>query len=145
MNLNREQIQKYLPHRDPFLFVDEIIDFESAHSIKALVSFKEDSFFFKGHFPGRPVLPGVIIVESMAQVGGVLIYASFEEEFLGKSPALVGIDNVKFKSPTLPDEQLTIETFLVKRKLGIFKLSAKAYKNSELVVEADITATILKD
>ena len=78
MNLNREQIQKYLPHRDPFLFVDEIIDFESAHSIKALVSFKEDSFFFKGHFPGRPVVPGVIIVESMAQVGGVLIYRSFE-------------------------------------------------------------------
>jgi|TARA_B100000959_G_scaffold268307_1_gene312857 beta-hydroxyacyl-ACP dehydratase FabZ len=143
MNLNREEIQKYLPHRDPFLFVDEVFYLEKGESIKAKVTFKDDSFFFKGHFPGRPIVPGVIIVESMAQVGGILIYKSFEDSSLGKDPALVGINNVRFKAPTLPNDTLIIEASLVKKKLNIFKISTKAFKDDKLIVEADITATVL--
>tara|TARA_B100001971_G_C18133722_1_gene506323 strand:+ start:622 stop:1056 length:435 start_codon:yes stop_codon:yes gene_type:complete len=143
MNLNREEIQKYLPHRDPFLFVDEVFYLEKGESIKAKVMFKDDSFFFKGHFPGRPIVPGVIIVESMAQVGGILIYKSFEDSSLGKDPALVGINNVRFKAPTLPNDTLIIEASLVKKKLNIFKISTKAFKDDKLIVEADITATVL--
>jgi 3-hydroxymyristoyl/3-hydroxydecanoyl-(acyl carrier protein) dehydratase len=116
---------------------------EKGESIKAKVMFKDDSFFFKGHFPGRPIVPGVIIVESMAQVGGILIYKSFEDSSLGKDPALVGINNVRFKAPTLPNDTLIIEASLVKKKLNIFKISTKAFKDDKLIVEADITATVL--
>jgi 3-hydroxyacyl-[acyl-carrier-protein] dehydratase len=143
MILDKEEIKNYIPHREPFLFVDEVVELIPEKSITANVTFSEDNFFFKGHFPGNPVVPGVIIVEAMAQAGGVLIYKSYEDKLLGLTPALVGINNVKFKSPTLPGDKLRIETILVKSKLNIFKLSAKAFNNDKLVVQADITATIM--
>jgi len=141
--LNKDEIMKYLPHREPFLFVDEVVEFNSEISIKANVTFHEDAFFFKGHFPGNPVVPGVIIVEAMAQVGGILIYKSFESKLLGLTPALVGIDNVKFKAPTVPGDKLTIEATLIKKKLNIFKLSAQAFNLDKLVVQSNITATVM--
>ncbi|MDG2006039.1 MAG: 3-hydroxyacyl-ACP dehydratase FabZ [Thermodesulfobacteriota bacteirum] len=143
MILDKEEIKNYIPHREPFLFVDEVVELIPEKSITANVTFSEDNFFFKGHFPGNPVVPGVIIVEAMAQAGGVLIYKSYEDKLLGLTPALVGINNVKFKLPTLPGDKLRIETILVKSKLNIFKLSAKAFNNDKLVVQADITATIM--
>ena len=143
MILDKEEIKNYIPHREPFLFVDEVVELIPEKSITASVTFSEDNFFFKGHFPGNPVVPGVIIVEAMAQAGGVLIYKSYEDKLLGLTPALVGINNVKFKAPTLPGDKLRIETILVKNKLNIFKLSAKAFNNDKLVVQADITATIM--
>jgi 3-hydroxyacyl-[acyl-carrier-protein] dehydratase len=143
MILDKEEIKNYIPHREPFLFVDEVVELIPEKSITANVTFSEDDFFFKGHFPGNPVVPGVIIVEAMAQAGGVLIYKSYEDKLLGLTPALVGIDNVKFKAPTLPGDKLRIETILLKSKLNIFKLSAKAFNNDKLIVKADITATIM--
>ena len=143
MILDKEEIKNYIPHREPFLFVDEVLELIPEQSITANVTFSEDDFFFKGHFPGNPVVPGVIIVEAMAQAGGVLIYKSYEDKLLGLTPALVGINNVKFKAPTLPGDKLRIETILVKSKLNIFKLSAKAFNKDKLVVQADITATIM--
>ena len=143
MILDKEEIKNYIPHREPFLFLDEVVELIPEQSITANVAFSEDDFFFKGHFPGNPVVPGVIIVEAMAQAGGVLIYKSYEDKLLGLTPALVGINNVKFKAPTLPGDKLRIETILVKSKLNIFKLSAKAFNNDKLVVQADITATIM--
>lgn len=143
MLLNKDEIKRYIPHREPFLFVDQVFELNIGKSIKGKVSFDEESSFFEGHFPGNPVVPGVIIVEAMAQLGGVLIYKSFESDLLGLTPALVGIDNVKFKAPTLPNDELVLETVLVKNKLNIFKLSSKAFNNNKLVVQADITATIM--
>ena len=143
MILDKEEIKNYIPHREPFLFVDEVVELIPEKSITANVTFSEDDFFLKGHFPGNPVVPGVIIVEAMAQAGGVLIYKSYEDKLLGLTPALVGINNVKFKAPTLPGDKLRIETILVKRKLNIFKLSSKAFNNDKLVVQAEITATIM--
>lgn len=143
MILDKDDIKSLLPHRDPFLFVDSIIDINLKEDITGLIKFPEDSYFFLGHFPGRPVVPGVIIIESLAQLGGVLIYKSFEKDLVGKDPALVGVDSVKFKNPTLPNEQLTIKATLLKNKLNIFKLNTQAYKNDKLVVEANITATVL--
>ena len=136
------QIMKLLPHRPPFLFVDKIIEISESHIIGLKnVTMNED--FFKGHFPGNPVVLGVIIVEAMAQVGGILIYKSFESKLLGLTPALVGIDNVKFKAPTVPGDKLTIEATLIKKKLNIFKLSAQAFNLDKLVVQSNITATVM--
>ena len=143
MILDKDDIKSLLPHREPFLFVDSISNINLRQDITGLIKFPEDSYFFKGHFPDRPVVPGVIIIESLAQLGGVLIYKSFEEDLVGKDPALVSVDSAKFKSPTLPNEELTIKATLMKNKLNIFKLNTQAYKNDKLVVEANITATVL--
>jgi len=143
MILDKDDIKSLLPHREPFLFVDSISNINLKQDITGLIKFPEDSYFFKGHFPDRPVVPGVIIIESLAQLGGVLIYKSFEEDLVGKDPALVSVDSAKFKNPTLPNEELTIKATLMKNKLNIFKLNTQAYKNDKLVVEANITATVL--
>ena len=82
MELNIDEIKKYLPHRDPFLFVDKVTDINIGNDIDGEITFNENFFFFKGHFPGKPIVPGVIIVESLAQLGGLLIYKSFEEDLL---------------------------------------------------------------
>ena len=143
MILDKDDIKSLLPHREPFLFVDSISNINLKQDITGLIKFPEDSYFFKGHFPDRPVVPGVIIIESLAQLGGVLIYKSFEADLVGKDPALVSVDSAKFKNPTLPNEELTIKATLMKNKLNIFKLNTQAYKNDKLVVEANITATVL--
>ena len=114
MELNIDEIKKYLPHRDPFLFVDKVTDINIGNDIDGEITFNENFFFFKGHFPGKPIVPGVIIVESLAQLGGLLIYKSFEEDLLGKDPALIAIDSAKFKSPTLPGDKLNIKAELLK-------------------------------
>ncbi len=144
MELNIDEIKKYLPHRDPFLFVDKVTDLNICKDIYGEITFNENSFFFKGHFPNRPIVPGVIIVESLAQLGGLLIYKSFEDELIGKDPALIAIDSAKFKSPTLPGDKLNIKAELLKSKLNIFKIKGQAFNNGKLIVEASITATVLK-
>ena len=143
MILDKDDIKSLLPHRESFLFVDSISNINLKQDITGLIKFPEDSYFFKGHFPDRPVVPGVIIIESLAQLGGVLIYKSFEADLVGKDAALVSVDSAKFKSPTVPNEELTIKATLMKNKLNIFKLNTQAYKNDKLVVEANITATVL--
>ena len=144
MELNIDEIKKYLPHRDPFLFVDKVTDINIGNDIDGEITFNENFFFFKGHFPDKPIVPGVIIVESLAQLGGLLIYKSFEEDLLGKDPELFAIDSAKFKSPTLPGDKLNIKAELLKSKLNIFKIKGQAFKSGKLIVEANITATVLK-
>ena len=97
MEFGLEEIKKYLPHREPFLFVDKVLTLNPGKDISGSIKFNDDSFFFKGHFPNRPVVPGVIIIESLAQLGGLLIYKSFEKDLLGKDPALIAVDSAKFK------------------------------------------------
>ena len=132
-------IAKYLPHRYPFLMIDRVIELVPGKSVKALKNVSINEPFFAGHFPKYPVMPGVLILEALAQAAGVL---SLKGE--GKEPDadsmyfFAGIDNARFKRQVLPGDQLTLCVDLVNAKRGIFKYSAKAFVGTELAAEADL-------
>jgi UDP-3-O-[3-hydroxymyristoyl] N-acetylglucosamine deacetylase/3-hydroxyacyl-[acyl-carrier-protein] dehydratase len=135
-------IQKILPHRYPFLLVDNVTEFEPGKRIVGIknVSFNEP--FFMGHFPGRPVMPGVLIIEAMAQTGGILLLKD-DEEFENKLVLFMGIDNVKFRKAVLPGDQLVMELLMLKARRTTFKMTGKAFVNGELVCEAEMMAGIV--
>ncbi len=135
-------IREILPHRDPFLFVDKILSLEKNKMIKALRKFGKEEYFFKGHFPSYPVVPGVIIVESLAQAGGILVFESFKDNLRGKLPALVGINRVKFRKPVLPGNEVILEVIMLKSRSRLWKLGGRAFLDNEIVAEAEITASV---
>ena len=129
-------IQKILPHRYPFLLVDRILEI----SEKKVIGIKNVTInepFFQGHFPGHPIMPGVLIIEAMAQVGGV--GALNMKENLGKLAYFLAIDNVRFRKPVVPGDVLRIEVDLLKIKMGIMKVHAVAKVTDEVVTEGDLT------
>ena len=141
--MDAEQIMSILPHRPPFLFVDKILNI-SENSIKGLKYVSPDEPYFKGHFPGRPVMPGVLQIEAMAQVGGVLVLSSFPDPenyltFFGR------IENAKFKRPVEPGDTLVFELELLSPiRRGISHMLARAYVDGELTTEAEMKAKIIK-
>lgn len=133
--LDINTIQKILPHRYPFLFVDKIIEVEE----KRIVGIKNvtiDEPFFQGHFPGHPIMPGVLMIEAMAQVGGVC--ALNTKENLGKLAYFVSINNARFRRPVLPGDVLRIEVDLVKAKLSVVQVHGVAKVGDEIAAEADL-------
>jgi 3-hydroxyacyl-[acyl-carrier-protein] dehydratase len=140
MELNTLEIMKLLPHRYPFLLVDKIVKFESGTGIVGIKNVTINEPFFQGHFPDHPIMPGVLILEAMAQVGGV--YALLAKE-VGEHqvPYFVGIDNAKFRKPVLPGDVLLLELTLLKVRRGIYHFSGKALVNGKLAAEAELKAT----
>lgn len=139
--LNVEEIQKILPHRYPFLLLDRIIEIregESAVGIKS-VSFNEP--FFQGHFPGHPVMPGVLVVEAMAQVGAVLLLSSLPEE-KRRIVYFTGIDKTRFRRPVRPGDQLRLELKVLKVRSRAAKMQGRAYVDGSLVAEAEILSAL---
>jgi len=137
------QILKKLPHRYPILLVDRVLEVEKGVSIKAIKNVSINEPFFNGHFPHRPVMPGVLMLEALAQTAALLAF-----ETLGVTPDentvyyFAGIDGARFKRPVEPGDQLTLNVKLDRMKAGIFKFKAEAWVGEELAVEADLMCTM---
>lgn len=140
MELNTLDIMKMLPHRYPFLLVDRITKFEKDKGVVGIKNVTINEPFFQGHFPDHPIMPGVLILEAMAQVGGV--YAILANE-VGENqvPYFVGIDKAKFRKPVLPGDVLQLDLALMKVRRGIYNFVGKATVGGKLVAEAELKAT----
>ncbi|MGX9133162.1 3-hydroxyacyl-ACP dehydratase FabZ [Rummeliibacillus sp. JY-2-4R] len=138
--LTADQIQQILPHRYPFLLVDRIIEVDEGKKAVGIKNVSINEPFFQGHFPGYPVMPGVLIIEAMAQVGGVALLKS--EKFQGHLAFLTGVDNARFRRQVIPGDQLTIEVEFTKLRGVMGKGHGKVTVGDELICEADILFAI---
>lgn len=139
--LDINEIMKLLPHRPPFLLVDRVSQIEPGTSIVAHKNVTMNEPFFPGHFPGHPVMPGVLIVEALAQAACLLAIVSSDESARSKVTYFVGIENAKFRRPVFPGDQLRLEVEAIGCKRGIWTFSAKAKVDDKLVTEAELRAT----
>jgi 3-hydroxyacyl-[acyl-carrier-protein] dehydratase len=141
--MNIHQILKQLPHRYPILLVDRVLEIEHGVRIKALKNVSINEPFFVGHFPHHPVMPGVLILEALAQAAALLAF-----DALGSAPDdqsvyyFAGIDGARFKRPVEPGDQLVLDVTLDRMRAGIFKFSAKAWVGEELATEASLMCTV---
>ena len=137
------QIIKKLPHRYPFLLVDRVLELEKDVRIKALKNVTINEPFFNGHFPNRPVMPGVLMLEALAQASALLSFASEGEESDGsRLYYFAGIDGARFKRIVEPGDQLILESKIERKKASIYKYSTRATVNGELAVEAELMCTV---
>jgi 3-hydroxyacyl-[acyl-carrier-protein] dehydratase len=138
--LRREQIEEILPHRDPFLFLDEVMVLEPGARVVAHKQVREDEWFLTGHFPGRPIMPGVIIVEAMAQAGAVAVLA--DEANRGKLALFAGINDVRFKRMVLPGDELELTCELERIRGPVGRGKATATVDGELAARGTLTFAV---
>ena len=147
MLYNVVDIQNILPHRYPFLLVDRITALTPGEYIEGYKNVSISEPVFEGHFPGHPIYPGVMIIEGMAQAGGVLAFKSMDEEIQDeiekKDFYFIRIDKAKFRSPVTPGDQLVYKIDVIKHKGAIWQLDAKAYVDDKLVAQAELKAMIV--
>ena len=142
-SLDINQIKQYLPHRYPLLLVDRVLDWESGKNITAIKNVTINEEFFVGHFPHKPVMPGVLTIEALAQTSALLAFLT-----TGQKPDdnavvyFVGIDGARFKRPVEPGDQLTMHVEILRHARGIWKFHAKATVDDQLVVEAELMCTM---
>jgi 3-hydroxyacyl-[acyl-carrier-protein] dehydratase len=137
------EIMRHLPHAYPFLLVDRVLECEVGQRIKAIKNVTINEPFFQGHFPGYPVMPGVLIIEAMAQVSAILAYITRGERHDAKSLLyFAGIDDARFKRPVFPGDQLVLESVELHAVRGVFKFAAKASVGGELVAQAQLMAAL---
>ncbi len=145
MTMDIHQILKQLPHRYPILLVDRVLEMEKGVKIKAIKNVTINEPFFTGHFPHRPVMPGVLMLEALAQAAALLSF-----DALGATPDdntvyyFAGIDGARFKRPVEPGDQLILEVAIERMKAGIFKFKARALVGEEVAVEAELMCTMRK-
>lgn len=139
------KILKQLPHRYPFLLVDRVLAIDKGKSIRAVKNVTINEPFFQGHFPYRPVMPGVLMLEALAQAAALLAFDAIDTTPDEDSVYyFAGMDGVRFKRPVEPGDQLILEVELVRMKAGIFKFKARALVDDELAVEAELTCAVRK-
>lgn len=136
-----QKIMAFLPHRYPFLLVDRVIEIEPGDRIKALKNVTINEPFFQGHFPVRPVMPGVLIIEAMAQAGGILAFESGSADNQGQLIYFMGMDKVRFRKPVVPGDQLIFEAKIIKMRTKVAKMTGTASVDNQLVAEAELMAS----
>jgi len=139
--LDAKQIMSIIPHRYPFLLIDRVVEFEERKRIVAIKNVTINEPFFQGHFPGNPIMPGVLIMEALAQAGGVLLLHAMPDR-KKKLIYFVGIDNARFRKPVLPGDVLTLEVEIVNLRSWTCKLKAVAKVEGKIVAEAEIMSAM---
>jgi 3-hydroxyacyl-[acyl-carrier-protein] dehydratase len=137
-----KEIMAMLPHAYPFLLVDRIVEMEPGKRAVGIKNVTYNEPFFPGHFPGRPIMPGVLIVEAMAQTAGVLAFNSLPEQERKKSVFFLGMDNVRFRKPVMPGDQLRMELEITRHRQSIWGFKGKALVDGNVVAEGDLLAMI---
>jgi len=136
-----KEIQSILPHRYPFLLVDRILEMEPGEKAVAIKNVTINEHFFMGHFPGNPIMPGVLIVEAMAQVAGIMAFLSGVQ---GDTVYFMSIEKAKFRKPVVPGDQLRLDIATLQHRGNVWKFSGSATVDGKLVSEAEFTAMVLK-
>lgn len=139
--MNIRDIQKILPHRYPFLLIDRILEITPKVKAVGLKNVTANEQFFQGHFPGYPIMPGVLIVEAMAQVAGILAFQSGAQ---GNSVYFMSIEKAKFRKPVVPGDQLRFEVNVIQNRSNVWKFSGQAFVDDQVVAEADFTAMVIE-
>ena len=138
--MNIQEILEVLPHRNPFLLVDRVLEREAGKRIVAIKNVTINELFFQGHFPGHPIMPGVLIIEAMAQVAGLMVMEKGSDSI----PLFDSMDNVKFKRPVTPGDQIRFEVEMIKIKSTFVRTAGKAYVDGKVVAEAEFMCSIVK-
>ena len=142
--LSKEDIKNLLPHREPMLLIDELVNIKKLKSATAIVNVKKDSFFVQGHFPGEPVMPGVLIVEAFGQAAAALTAHGIDpKEYKNKLVFLMSVDKAKFRSPVIPDCELHLEIEAVRSHGRVWKYKGTAKVNGKRMADAEWSATIV--
>ncbi len=140
--IETKEILSTLPHAYPFLLVDRVIEMEPEKRVVGIKNVTYNEPYFPGHFPGRPIMPGVLIVEAMAQTAGVLALASVSEEEKKKPVYFLGMDNVRFRKPVVPGDQLRFEVEVTRHRKSVWGFKGRAFVDGKLVAEADLLAML---
>lgn len=140
--MDNREIQSILPHRFPFLLVDRILELEPKVKAVGIKNVTINEPFFQGHFPGFPVMPGVLIVEALAQVAGILAFRSGAK---GSSVFFMSIEKAKFRKPVVPGDQIRLEVSVIQNRGNVWKCSGEAFVDGKLVTEAEVTAMVTEE
>ena len=142
--LNKQQIIDLLPHRDPMLLIDELYDIKKLSSATAIVNVKKDSFFVQGHFPGQPVMPGVLIVESFGQAAAALTAQGLDKStYENKLVFLMGVEKARFRNPVIPDCKLILKIEAIRSHGRVWKYKGEAFVGDKRMADAQWSATIV--
>jgi 3-hydroxyacyl-[acyl-carrier-protein] dehydratase len=137
-----QEIMDFLPHRYPFLLIDRIVEFERAKRVVAIKNVTMNESFFQGHFPGAPIMPGVLVIEAMAQAGAVLLLSEMDDRH-SKLAVFTGIEGAKFRRSITPGDQIRIEVDVVSFRTRAGKMAGKAYVDGKLACEATLTCMVV--
>jgi len=144
-NLTKDDLGKLIPHREPFLFLDELTDIIKLKSATGIKTFTNNEYFFKGHFPGHPIVPGVILIEMMAQAAAALIAYSIREETTDKIVYLMNVEKTKFRNPVFPNEKIFTDVKALRSKGKVWRFEGETYKDKNTTACEAIWSAMIMD